>query len=342
MEPYQLFDFLPSLLSAALTLGLMVGSYVVIRRYWDRSINRDVLAGVIQVALFLIGVTTTILILPIQQTTRENILKFGGLILTGIVAFSSTTVIRDAAAGITLRIISPFTRGDYLRTDDVFGRISEIGFFYTEVQTEDRSLVTLMNSNLLSQDFRTIPSSGTLLTEEVSIGYDVPRKNVELALLEAAEEMGLEDPFVHVRELGNFAVTYRIAGLFADFENLVTARSDFRKRVLDYLHAHDIEIVSPNFVNRRDVADKTFIPAEAPQTVMEEEGDITTEVIFEKALDAQEVEKLDKLVDTLEEKRQRLKESDEDKSESIEAIDSRIEKVEERREDLAEELKNGD
>lgn len=338
----QLVAFLPSVLAALFTLFLMLGTYRFIRQYWDRSVNRDILNGVIQVFVFLIGVTTTILILPIDQTTRENILTFGGLLLTGILAFSSTTVIRDAAAGITLRIIAPFSRGDYLETDNVFGRISEIGFFHTEVQTEDRSLVTMMNSNLLSQDFRTIPTSGTLLTEEVSIGYDVSRQDVEKALLEAAEAMKLEDPFVHVMELGNFSITYRIAGLYEDFENILTARSDFSKRVLDYLHAHEIEIVSPNFMNRRDVTEERFIPDEAPQMVMEQEGDVATEVVFEKALDAQEIEKMDELITTLEDKRDELKDSDEDRSDAIETIESRIEKAEQERDRLQEEMGDGD
>ncbi len=337
-----LISFLPSFLAALMTLFLMLGSYFLIKFYWDRSINRDLLNGVIQVVVLLVGTVATILLLPIEQATRENILTFGGLILTGIVAFSSTTVIRDAAAGITLRIISPFTRGDYLRTSDVFGRISEIGFFYTEVQTEDRSLVTVMNSTLVSQNFRTIPSSGTLLTTEVSIGYGVPRKKVEAALIDAAEAMELQNPIVHVLKQGNFAVTYRVAGLFEDFENLVTARSDFRKKVLDYLHSREIEIVSPNFMNRRDVSETSFVPEDAPRTVIEEEGDLTTEVIFEKALEAGKVEKLDELMEALREKKESLKASDADASGSIEVIDRRIETIERRKEQLKEDLSSED
>lgn len=335
----EFLAFLPSIISALTTVLIMLVSYQLIQSYWDRSINRDVLNGVIQLLIFFIGSVTTILILPIDQTTRENILTFGGLILTGIVAFSSTTVIRDAAAGITLRVISPFARGDYLETQDVFGRISEIGFFYTEVQTEDRSLVTLMNSNLLSEDFRTIPSTGTLLSAKVSLGYDVPRKAAETALLEAAEIMELEDPFVHVLDLGNFAITYRVAGLFRDFENLLTARSDFRKQVLDSLHSHDIEIVSPNFLNRRNVEEKRFIPENTPQISDEEQGETTTEVIFEKALEAKEIEKMEELITLLEDKKEEYKESDEDTADSIEAIDRRIEAVESRKEQLEEEMK---
>jgi small-conductance mechanosensitive channel len=247
-------------------------------------------------------------------------------------------VIRDAAAGVTLRLISPFGRGDYLSTDDLFGRITEIGIFYTEIQTEDRSLVTIMNTNLLSTNFETIPSSGTLLEARVSIGYDVHHENVELALKEAAEEYELEDPFVHVEDLGNYAVTYRVAGLLTDLENLLAARSDFRKKVLDKMHEHEIEIVSPDFLNRRDVNEKQFIPqkrtSDKKKVEKDEEAERTTEVVFEKALEAQEVEELEELLDRMEEQLANRKES----GRTTERIQSKIEQVKQKKEQLEEEL----
>ena len=32
-------------------------------------------------------------------------------------------------------------------------------------------------------------------------------------LIEAAEKSGLEEPFVHIIEIGNYSITYRISGL---------------------------------------------------------------------------------------------------------------------------------
>jgi small-conductance mechanosensitive channel len=341
--------YVPSLIALVVTALLMIGSYRALYRILERSVTMDVINGIIQGVLVLAGGVVFVLLLPISQAARENILQFGGLILTGVVAFSSTTVIRDAAAGITLRFVSPFTRGDYLATDSLFGRITEIGFFHTEIQTEDRSLVTIMNSNLLSTNFRTIPSSGTLLETTLSIGYDVHHHEVEAALKEAAESMDLENPFVHVENIGNYAVTYRVAALLSDIENLLTARSDFRKEVLDAMHRHDIEIVSPEFTNRRDVPEaERFIPeqvesaAPVDDDVPEEfldEAENTTEMVFEKALEAQEAEELNELLKKLEEQVAQLKESDaENVQESIEDLRSRIEAVEARRDRLEEDL----
>ncbi len=344
-----LVPYLPSFASLLVTIVLMITAYMIIRRGWERSLTLDVLNGIIQGFLGLGGAVIFVLLLPISQAARENILQFGGLILTGVVAFSSTTVIRDAAAGITLRIISPFTRGDYLSTDNLFGRITEIGFFHTELQTEDRSLVTIMNSNLLSTNFQTIPSSGTLLEIKLSIGYNVHYNEVEAALKEAAEAMDLEKPFVHVKNLGNYAVTYRVAALLSNVENLITARSNFRKEVLDAMHRNDIEIVSPDFMNRRDITETDrFIPDDFQPTELEngngsdnllEETEETTEVVFEKALEAQEADELNELIKKLETQIDQLKESDvENAGDSIEDLQSRIEALEARKERLEKDL----
>lgn len=350
-EPAYLEEFLPyvpSAVSLLVTALLMVGTHKLIRRTWDRSVARDVINGILQIFVGLIGLVIFVMVLPISQANRENILQFGGLILTGIVGFSSTAVIRDAAAGVTLRIVSPFTRGDYLSTDGVFGRITEIGFFYTEVQTEDRSLVTIMNSNLLSKDFRTIPSSGTLLEAELSIGYDVHHEEVAEALVEAAEVLDLEDPFVHVENLGNYAITYRVAALLTDVEKLLTARSDFRKEVLDAMHRHGIEIVSPDFTNRRNLdPSRRFIPEARSGSTSRTDGDETeddqadrtSEVVFEKALEAKEAEELKELLAKLEEQMEQLKGSEaEDIEASVEALQSRIEAVEEKKKRVEEQL----
>ena len=79
-------------------------------------------------------------------------------------------------------------------------------------------------------------------------------------LLAAAEEAGLEQAFVQIVELGDFAVVYRCAGMLVDVKRLITARSNLNAAVLDGCHAADIEIVSPSFMNQRQVNDEVFIP----------------------------------------------------------------------------------
>jgi len=107
----------------------------------------------------------------------------------------------------------------------------------------------------------------------------------------------LTDSFVHVRQLGDFSVTYRVAGLLEDVKSLISARSRLRESMLDALHAAGIEIVSPNFMNTRSLADdQSFVPI----PVRRKSGEIlaTAESLaFDKAEEASLVEQIRKSVE---------------------------------------------
>ncbi|RNI13771.1 hypothetical protein EFE42_06545 [Methanohalophilus sp. RSK] len=102
--------------------------------------------------------------------------------------------------------------GDYIRSGDIFGRVTDKTILYTRIQSEDRDLITVPNLKLMSNPLITIRSSGTIISTNVSLAYDICRQDIETALLKAADEAGLEDSFVHVLELGDFSVTYKVGG----------------------------------------------------------------------------------------------------------------------------------
>ena len=62
---------------------------------------------------------------------------------------------------------------------------------------------------------KVVRASGTIVSIEVSLGYDASRPAIKESLIAAADSIGLEQPFVQLRDLGDFSVTYRIAGLLA-------------------------------------------------------------------------------------------------------------------------------
>lgn len=53
----------------------------------------------------------------------------------------------------------------------------------------------------------------------------MPRDRVYDLLLQAAGETRLKEPFVQVLELGDFSVTYRVAGLLSEVKQVISTRS---------------------------------------------------------------------------------------------------------------------
>ncbi|MGD2070476.1 MAG: mechanosensitive ion channel, partial [Gemmatimonadota bacterium] len=140
-------DFVPALV----TLVLLVGSLWLTDRTLRRRsrVSEFARQGVLVVAT-LAGVMVVLLLLPDELADDQSVLQLLGLAVTVVLALGSTTMVANAMAGLMLRSVGSFDVGDFIRTGDHFGRVSERGLFHTEIQTENRDLTTLPNQFLVS------------------------------------------------------------------------------------------------------------------------------------------------------------------------------------------------
>ncbi len=230
-----------------------------------------------------LAVVAIVLTLPVEATVRGQLLSLLGIVLTGMIAFASTTFVANAMAGLMLRAVSNFRGGDWIRVGDQFGRVTERGLFHTELQTEDRDLTTLPNLYLVTNPVVVVRASGTIVSAQLSLGYDCNRAEIETLLIEAGLAANLEDPFVQILELGDFSITYRIAGFLSEVQHLLTVRSRLRGQVLDSLHRAGVEIVSPNFVNQRQLDTTSILPQQSSAIPIADEAPPPEERIFDKA-----------------------------------------------------------
>ncbi len=244
----------------------------------------------------LVGLLVVIIVIPVSDSLRGQLLSLIGILLSAAIALSSTTFVGNIMAGLMLRVVRSFRPGDFIRVGENFGRVSEQSLFHVEIQTEDRDLTTMPNLYLVTNPVKVIRSSGTIISAEVSLGYDISRTRVESILIKAANEIPLKDPFVLLLDLGDFSVTYRVSGLLEEVKQLLSTRSRLRELVMDKLHKDGVEIVSPTFMNMRAVPEnKQFIPTlveTPPEPEAAPQKPVPEKVVFDKAEQAQTIEKL--------------------------------------------------
>jgi len=323
----NLTDFMPLAITVAVVILVIATARMILTRRFAKYSGYKFRLQLIILFLSLVGLVAIIIALPIKESTTGQLLSFLGLLLSAAIALSSTTLLGNILAGLMLRAIRNFRPGDFVRVGEYFGRVSERGLFHVEIQTEDRDLTTVPNIYLVSNPVKVIRTSGTLITADVSLGYDIQRKLVENALLEAADSSGLEDPFVHIIKLGDFSVTYRVAGLLTDVKSLISARSRLHGNVLDHLHRNGIEIVSPNFMNQRVLPlEKTFIPDTGADLIAPVVPEIIPErVLFDKADEAESLEKLRSRREELERELEKLKSDIADEADPNNKSDRKLE-----------------
>ncbi|MBN1381020.1 MAG: mechanosensitive ion channel [Deltaproteobacteria bacterium] len=305
--------FLPTIFTVmGVGILLWILYWLLIGRHHDVGKERKFPRQIILLGVMLAGILVTILVLPISESSRNQLIGLIGLLISGIVAFSSTNIISNFMAGILLRITTPFRTGDFVRVGDHFGRVSERGLFDTEIQTETRELVALPNTYLTNNPVTTIRSSGTIISVSLSLGYDVHHCQVESLLIKAAEKCGLEEPFVHILDMANYSVTYRVSGLLMDVKKIISVRSNLFQCVLDTLHDGGIEIASPTIMNQRQIEKDRKIMPMAMHTTSTNVNVNAEEIAFDKAELAEQMEnEKEKLTQTIQELEAELKNASE-------------------------------
>ena len=314
---------------ALLTLLIVIAASSLIDHFYvagSKNLGRDtrLRRQMAKVGLNIAAIIGLVLTIPVPTDTQQQLLSLVGIVITAVLTLSSTTFVSNGMAGVMLRSVAEFNPGDFIRIGDHFGRITELGLLHTEIQTEDSDLATLPNLYLITHPFSVVRSHGTVISAVVSLGYDVPRKQVETHLLAAADSGGLTDAFVQITSLEDHAVCYRVAGKLAEVKQLISARSNLHKKILDHLHAAQIEIASPQFMNQRQINGQKFIPASTTVAHHEDEDDQAAsaeDVIFDKADWVETVGDLKRESDTLAKRQEKLQKlfssADKDKKESL-------------------------
>lgn len=288
--------------------------------------------------IILFATITAIVALPLTDETQGQVLSLLGVVLTAVIAISSTTFVANAMAGVMLQATRPFRPGDYLRIGEQFGRVTKRSLVHTQIQTEFRDITTLPNLLLVANPITVLHREGTNISAEVSLGYDIPYTRIEELLLKAADDAGLEEPYVMVQELLDHAVVYLVAGFLPEMKHLLTARSRLRKKTLEHLHGNGIEIVSPTFMNQRQLAaDRMMIPDEpvlhARKTKpAEPEAPAPEEMIFDKAEEAANLENIkqqqEDLKQAIKQLKADLKDAEESQRPALEREIAALEKIE--------------
>ena len=300
-------------------------------------------------AILFVGMLVAIFLLP-EGTNQELAFSVIGLVVTGALAISSQSIIANGMAGLLLRSLKKFKPGDFIEVSDRVGRVTELGLFHTEIQTNDRDLTTIPNALMVNQPVKVVRASGTIVSAKISIGYDVSRHELKPLFLDAAIRAELLDPFMQVVELGDYSVVYRVAGFLDTPQRLLAARSKLQGAMLDALHEANVEIMSPMFVATRNTDDDVAIPRQRRVEGVVEEPDAAEDRTFDKAEMAGGIEAHRRAIAETEKKIEELQgqlgssgsENDESIRQRIEACRQKIQHLAGEIEDLEEVLRADD
>lgn len=217
---------------------------------------------------FLLYAFMFVLIFPYLPGSDSNIFKGVSVFIGVLFSLGSSSAIANIVAGMVITYMRPFKIGDRIKIGDVVGDVIEKTSLITRIRTIKNEVITIPNSAVLSGNTINYSSEakarGLILHTTVTIGYDVPWKDMHQALIDAAlrTNLILEKPLPFVLQTGldDFYVAYQINAYTRDAGKQALIYSDLHQNIQDVCNERGIEILSPHYRAARD-GNMTTIPA---------------------------------------------------------------------------------
>jgi small-conductance mechanosensitive channel len=171
------------------------------------------------------------------------------------VSLASAGLVNQWISGLVVLYSRSFRLGDYVRVGEIEGIITEMGPLAAKMRTIRREEVTIPNAVMTTDkliNFTRLGSEqGALLSVSLAIGYDVPWRQVEALLLQAAAATGgvrrKPVPRVLQWDLTDFYVQYQLHVYLEHADARATVRSDLNARILDAFTTAGVQIMTPHF-----------------------------------------------------------------------------------------------
>jgi small-conductance mechanosensitive channel len=256
----------PALLIAFAILLIARFATSLLGRFFDRVAAGRVTLGWLDAdtvrptrRLVMIGVWLFALAMAYPYLPGSNTEAFKGLsVLVGLmVSIGGASVVGQALAGLILMYTHTFRIGDYVRVGECEGTVVAMGMYQTRIRTGLGDELTLPSSLVLGSVTRNysrpVTGHGFVLDTTVTIGYDVPWRQVHAMLEEAAQRTpGLtRAPAARVYQtaLSDFYVEYRLVTLATmdSPRSRAEALGALHEHIQDVFNEHGVQIMSPHY-----------------------------------------------------------------------------------------------
>ncbi len=222
-----------------------------------------------QIMRVLVFAFMIIVIWPYLPGSNSAVFQGVSVFLGFLFTFGSAGSLSNLLAGFILTYMRLFKIGDRVKIGDQTGDVIEKSLLVTRIRTIKNEIISIPNSNVMNA--HTInyssdaPDKGLIVHTTVTIGYDVPWKDMHQALIDAA--LKTEDilekplPFVLQTSLEDFYVSYQINAYTREANKQALIYSNLHQNIQDVCNERGIEILSPHYRAQRD-GNSTTIPAD--------------------------------------------------------------------------------
>lgn len=217
----------------------------------------------------LIIVFTLVIIFPYLPGAGSDAFQGVSVFVGLLLSLGSAGAISNVISGVILTYMRPFQIGDRVKINDVIGDIISKNLLVAKIKTLKNEEITIPNANLLGGGIINYTAlaekHGLILHTGVTIGYDIPWKQVHQLLIDAALRTTFIEkepvPFVLQKSLDDWYVAYELNVYTKESHKIPKIYSDLHANIQDVFNEAGVEIMSSHYMTLRD-GNTTTIPSD--------------------------------------------------------------------------------
>ncbi len=209
-----------------------------------------------RLAVVILWIFAVVLAYPHLPGANSDAFKGISVLLGLMMSLGSAGLVNQVMSGFVVLYSRSVRSGEVVRIGDIEGQVTDLGLLTTRVLKPSGEVVSIPNAVAVTQptiNYSRGPGEGRAVgTVSVTIGYDVPWRQVRALLLLAAKRTeGITvDPAPRVAqsELTDWYVKYDLIVLAEDGKQRAAVLSRLHAAIQDAFNEFGVQILSPHFV----------------------------------------------------------------------------------------------
>jgi len=264
-----LLGFLPNVLMLLFITMVTYYSLKLLKYFFDGvqnnririfGLHKELTEPTYQLIRFFILALALVAAYPYFPGSNSPVFRGITIFIGFLLSLGSTALVTNIVSGIVLTYTRGLKLGDRVKIGNTTGDVIERTLLVTRIRTIKNVVISIPNSMVLNNEIINYSAlqaqEGLILNTTVTIGYDVPWREVHNLLINAALStkniQAVPKPFVLQTSLDDYYVSYELNAYTVTPKLMAVIYSELHQNIQDRFNKAKVEIMSPGYMAYRD------------------------------------------------------------------------------------------
>ncbi len=231
------YKFLYLLSLFILSLAIVVSISVVVFDIFLGRYRKVSVPAILRDIIIIFVYSLLVIVVLGQAGVNVTSIVATSAVLTAVIGFALQDLLSSLLSGLAIQLEKPFKVGHWVQFDEQVGKIMELNWRSTKIQTLHRDIVIIPNNLITRSAVINFSVPTRVHRRKITIGmrYEAPPNYVRASIMRALDGVDgvLKDPapFIGLESYDAYSILYKIYFFIEDFKRKEIIASDVRTRM---------------------------------------------------------------------------------------------------------------